>query len=285
MKLILSRKGFDSGYGGVPSPILPDGRIVPLPIPSRSRTRVGDVHTEAGPLAPIVEALTRGRIRARTPIHLDPDLAPHARPRLPGWRPAFGQTGAAQSHLERHGVGPGDLFLFFGWFREAEERDGALAWRPGPGFHMIFGWLEVGEVLRVGRDSASFLARYPFLAGHPHLEPRWDDRNTVYLASHRLCFGDAAGLLPGGGLFPRFDPRLVLTAPGQRCRSLWRLPGAFHPDGRRPLSYHGDPGRWQKNGVETLLRAVPRGQEFVLDLADYPELRPWIGELLAAARP
>lgn len=32
-RLVLSRKGFDSGYGGMPSPILPDGRLQPLPIP------------------------------------------------------------------------------------------------------------------------------------------------------------------------------------------------------------------------------------------------------------
>ena len=34
MKVILSRKGFDSCYGGHPSPILPDGRMISLPIPS-----------------------------------------------------------------------------------------------------------------------------------------------------------------------------------------------------------------------------------------------------------
>ncbi|MFC1955807.1 hypothetical protein ACFLWZ_04680 [Chloroflexota bacterium] len=34
MKVILSRKGFDSSYGGYPSPILPDGRLISLPIPS-----------------------------------------------------------------------------------------------------------------------------------------------------------------------------------------------------------------------------------------------------------
>jgi hypothetical protein len=33
MKVILSRKGFDSEYGGYPSPILPDGRMIFLPIP------------------------------------------------------------------------------------------------------------------------------------------------------------------------------------------------------------------------------------------------------------
>lgn len=33
MRIIISRKGFDSKYGGVPSPILPDGRLLSLPIP------------------------------------------------------------------------------------------------------------------------------------------------------------------------------------------------------------------------------------------------------------
>ena len=34
MKVIISRKGFDSGYGGMPSPILPDGTMLSMPIPS-----------------------------------------------------------------------------------------------------------------------------------------------------------------------------------------------------------------------------------------------------------
>jgi hypothetical protein len=33
MKVILSRKGFDSASGGMPSPILPDGTLISLPIP------------------------------------------------------------------------------------------------------------------------------------------------------------------------------------------------------------------------------------------------------------
>lgn len=34
MKVILSRKGFDSGYGGYPSIILPNKEMITLPIPS-----------------------------------------------------------------------------------------------------------------------------------------------------------------------------------------------------------------------------------------------------------
>ncbi len=33
MKIILSRKGFDGTYGGYPSPIFPDGRMLSMPIP------------------------------------------------------------------------------------------------------------------------------------------------------------------------------------------------------------------------------------------------------------
>ena len=33
MKIILSRKGFDSKNGGFPSPVLPDGKMMSLPIP------------------------------------------------------------------------------------------------------------------------------------------------------------------------------------------------------------------------------------------------------------
>ncbi len=33
MKVVLSRKGFDSANGGIPSPIMPDGTMLSLPIP------------------------------------------------------------------------------------------------------------------------------------------------------------------------------------------------------------------------------------------------------------
>lgn len=51
--------------------------------------------------------------------HLDPDLRRDALPTRPnGWRPAFGQSGAAAGHLFNQEVGIGDLFMFFGWFRK-----------------------------------------------------------------------------------------------------------------------------------------------------------------------
>jgi len=120
MRLILSRKGFDSSVGGVASPIFPDGRLLSLPIPLASAPiRYGDIAWDGTSLAPVVEALTRGRVRGGDPAHLDPDLNAAALPRLQSWGPAFGQVAAAQTHLAAQGVGPGDLFLFFGWFCRA----------------------------------------------------------------------------------------------------------------------------------------------------------------------
>ena len=43
MKVILSRKGFDSAFGGYPSPILPSGEMVSLPIPFNDAIRYSDL--------------------------------------------------------------------------------------------------------------------------------------------------------------------------------------------------------------------------------------------------
>src|SRR6266436_9207163 len=116
MKLILSRKGFDSANGGCPSPIL-DDRPFSLPIPDPSSpTTYGEISPFNGiPIWQIVEDLTHGRVGRGNGAHLDPDLRRDALTRATGWRPIFGQADAAQSHLTNQGIGPGDLFLFFGY--------------------------------------------------------------------------------------------------------------------------------------------------------------------------
>ena len=44
MKLILSRKGFDSSSGGYPSPIFPDDTLCSLPIPDcYSKIKYSDI--------------------------------------------------------------------------------------------------------------------------------------------------------------------------------------------------------------------------------------------------
>jgi hypothetical protein len=142
MRVILSRKGFDSSCGGVPSPILEDGSLCPLPIPSTGPPCLKDVMWRGKPLSTIAQTITNGRIGPRTGVHLDPDLQASARPRTSGWRPAFGQAGAAQAHLDNRRVGIGDIFLFFGWFRRTVMLIGHRGYESAAAdLHVIFGWL------------------------------------------------------------------------------------------------------------------------------------------------
>ncbi len=163
MMIIFSRKGFDSASGGVASPILPDGSLLSLPIPDESGTvSFGELRPRGVDLAKVVHDLTGGRLSGDARAHLDPDLDHSSLPRLNGWRPAFGQCSAAQGHLEQLGIGVGDLFLFFGWFRRVESARGCYQYvASAPDLHVLFGWLEVSEAL--SGDSLQGLPRMVWL--------------------------------------------------------------------------------------------------------------------------
>ena len=283
MKLILSRKGFDSSAGKCASPIFEDGSHLSLPIPEDSSiVRYADIGG-SHPIGQLVEDLTRQTIKANCGVHLDPDLGVDSSPRKRGWRPMFGQADAAQRHLHKMKVTKGDLFLFFGWFRRVEQRDGRFRYQPGaPDLHILFGWLKVGEIWRkVGetwQDSEDKILDIPDWAKeHPHLSSTFNPNfkeNTIYVAAETPTGFDA-------GTFKYAVDELILTREGQ-SRSRWRLPSWFYPsEGKPPLSYHSNPGRWTPHGSEAHLQTVGRGQEFVLDTQDYSEAVKWVDDLIA----
>jgi hypothetical protein len=222
----------------------------------------------------MVETLTRGRIAGTDGAHLDPDLRRDAIRRARGWRPIFGQAGAAQSHLARHQVGRGDLFLFFGSFRRAEERGNAIRFvKSAPKLHVIFGWLQVAEV-RTVTDALAKEIRWA--RGHPHLsKPARYKSNTLYVASKRLTSLDLDS--PGAGIFNQLHPDLILTEtdPYTGCAT-WTLPRWIHPGKRTPLSYHSKPNRWTNRERSVRLKSAYPGQEFILDLDEYPEAHAWL---------
>jgi len=236
MKIVLSRKGFDSTSGGGPSPIV-DGVPLSLPIPA-SAGRPATSYAALG-LAQHVGPASRGRIAPDSLAHHDPLFTPDG-------RCLFGQCHAAQSHLENQGVGPGDLFLFFGLFREARERP----------HHRIFGWLWVEQVVRPGDPALADLAAL----GHPHA-----------LAAHGS--NDAVWCGPGGKA-PSAHPELRLTLEGA-SPSLWRVPPWIERSG---LSFHANPARWRGEGM---VQSVARGQEFVADAGDDEEAHAWAHRMLA----
>ncbi|MGZ2748538.1 Nmad3 family putative nucleotide modification protein [Burkholderia stagnalis] len=282
MKVVLSRKGFDSQFGGMPSPILPDGRLVPLPIPSEhDDVTLADLDFADAQLDRLISDLSAGKHGLQRRVHFDPDLGGRRGANLANWRPALGQTGAAQSHLSRHGVGAGDVFLFFGWFRRTECTDGKWRFVPrAPDLHVLFGWLEVDEVWPIVTQRDDALRRHSWIAAHPHVvAPDWytDPRNTLYIARKRSAY--ARTKAAGGGRFPLMRPELQLTCPGQ-SRSVWLLPRWFAPDGREPMSYHANANRWEVREDGVVLRSVAKGQEFVIDGALYPELESWVAGLI-----
>ncbi len=178
------------------------------------------------------------------------------------------------------GLAHGDLFLFFGCFRCAQKVGGTFRFvRDAPKLHVIFGWLQVGKIARA---TNGLVTEIPWADGHPHLDaPERYKNNTLYFASDRLS--SIGFKMNGAGTFDRIRPELILTKADSNC-SVWQLPRWFNPVARTPLSYHANPARWTDCSTSTRLQSVGRGQEFVLDVEQYPEARAWLRSIFRAAR-
>jgi hypothetical protein len=210
--------------------------------------------------------------------HLDPDLDQYTARRGKNWRAAFGQVGSSESHLRKQGVTVGDLFLFFGWFREAQRVQGELRYRnEASDGHFLFGWLQVGAVLNCADPVAQ---GFIWAANHPHFSGGY---GTAYVATKDLTFGGRATGFSGAGVFRNSSPVLQLTSPNQPNRSVWRMPPWFRPrDGNFPMTYHCEVSRYTCKKEEVQVRTVARGQEFVIDVTEYPEAIRWAREIISA---
>ena len=283
VKIILSRKGFDSTSGGVPSPIFPDGRMLSLPIPDKqSHICYEEIcGCESATMGVLVEQLSSMPRTHRA--HLDPDLSSQSIPRLNGWRPIFGQVGASEGHLQNQHVGRGDVFLFFGLFRRIEESP--KGWRYIRGtrpIHALFGWLQVAGRIPVSSwPSTERWALY-----HPHFVRSPHPSNVIYTSSKSLCLPNLpSNGIAGAGIFQFYSPKLQLTDPKSIRPGRWLLPEWFNPEQRASnLSFHSDASRWETGKGGVFLSSVSRGQEFVLNCDDYPEAIPWLQSLVSISK-
>lgn len=103
MKIIISRKGFDNANGKCASPILPDGDMVSMPIPTEesSGLKFEEIFYQGRTYAQMWKELSEKAYHLYPSgfCHLDPDIREDIRSeKIPGWKPAFGQTGAAQGY-------------------------------------------------------------------------------------------------------------------------------------------------------------------------------------------
>jgi hypothetical protein len=311
MKIILSRKGFDSGYGGYPSPILPDNRLISLPIAREKNSNCYsdlkldvskieglkseintyyDLMTELGykndeGISEIKYKINQDKLTKKTKwnklteettCHLDPDIRKEVLKRKDGWTGCFGQANGAQTHLKDQ-VNKGDLFLFFGWFRKTKIEEGKLSFdKYEPDLHVIFGYLQIENIEKVDH---SFKAP-EWMENHPHTskEERKEGNNTIYVAREKLSLNGFTSL-PGAGIFD-FDESLVLTKKyrgsgnnGYLSRSKWYLPEFFR-DNKIKISYHNEKS-WKPEGY---FQSVAPDQEFVIDAEDDEKVVEWAKE-------
>ena len=268
MKVVLSRKGMDSASGGIPSPILPDGTLLSLPIPDvESGLGYDEIAYKRLLYEEIIHQLHPSFDFEKYPCcHLDPDLYDVLKNRPEKWNPAFGQCGVSAKHLDKLGVGVGDVFLFYGMFQPTEYRpDGALTYRKkAPVQHIIYSYLRVGEVLK---DPAKIKECYPW---HPHAKGNFRTDDRLYLPADYGVFS--------------YDEKLLLSKPGQPNRRLWSLPAFFAEDGIS-VSWQGENRPILIDGRAELNSAC-RGQEFVVT-AKTPELERelgcWVENLIGRA--
>jgi hypothetical protein len=269
MKIIFSRKGVDSAAGKTASALV-DGKPFSLPIPDGPTSPTKYAHL-AEPLASMANDLSNGRLANEQLCHLDPDIDEASLTnRLFGWRGALGQAGPALSHLRNQGVGEGDLFLFWGLYRQVQKFDGR--WRfNGPRRHCLFGWLKIGEIIDAGANGTNSLASNPWLIDHPHARDGRSGQNTIFVAAD-FCEFDGK-MFPGSGVFRQ---AMMLSAEHSRLPSLWAIPIWLNPHlGGTGLSYHC-PERFDG----TFLQTVARGQEFVADIGQRSDAMTWIAQTL-----
>ena len=281
MKIILSRKGLDSRSGGFPSPIFSNGKMVPLPVPDKqSRIKYGDVRMNGYDLGGLVAALSRGAMTSDDRAHLDPDLVSDSLDRGSEWRPFFGQAGVSQDHLKKEGVGANDLFIFFGPFQNVLNVGGEMVFNHNDRErHVMWGWMQADAAIEVNTDHEK---DFQWVHYNLHYKKHKESNYTLYLAKQFLNLPGMKTEHTGAGIFRSFGADLQLTNPDGDKVNDWRLPKWFYPrEGAKPLTYHGEINRWSRGGQYCYLDSVSRGQEFVLDCAEYPESIGWVHDLIS----
>lgn len=264
MKIILSRKGFDSSNGGQANPILPDGTLLSLPIPDEyGNNTFSSLHWKGRSYYDIIHSLKpRTKLKPDDFCHLDPDLRSNVKDRPSGWKPAFGQADGALTHLRNYNVSEGDLFLFFGWFKETEVVNGKLVYkRKAKDKHIIYAYMQIGEIITRKVDA------YSWLKDHPHIgdrKEREDEHNAVYLPTDKLSFlpdHDGCDVLT-------YHQNRVLTKEGM-TRRYWDLPPFF-----KNVTISHNPNPW----VNDVFLSAMIGQEFVMEST--PEILEWVKQII-----
>jgi hypothetical protein len=312
MKIIISRKGFDSTYGGVHSPVFEDSnRFISLPIQSENESyedneynqiKYNDLSLYGHNFGKLVSDLTsrkKKKITGEDSVHFDPDLVrdTYKIMRDENWKPLFGQVGISQLHLNNQKATKGDIFLFFGLYCWVEKVDGKYQYVRGKKpFHMLWGWMQIGDIIHLDDEKDKDKIK-PWMKYHSHFHflnkpeanastkpKRGVDSytaNTLYVASDDLIISDKLILKGGGaGVFSKYHKELQLTKEDSNRLTEWILPACFYnEDPTKQLTYHQKREGCELNKDECHLTAACIGQEFVLNCDENPGVEEWVKSL------
>ena len=283
MKIILSRKGFDTQYGGIPNLILPNGKLLSFPIgDKKSVIKYTDINPNIENytnLYDLIIDLNGKKTKENHLAHLDPDLDFTYYPREKDWKPIFGQKGSAAKHLMNYEVGTEDVFLFFGRFRKTEYISGKLKYLPEhKPIHLIFGYLVIDEIIDL---SLPVNNKYNWVKYHPHYQILNEKLNHLYLSKSRVSIRN--NTYPGASVL-KYSKNLELTKP--KCNmSTWKLPKWFYPEtNNKSLSYHSNINRWKLFEDHTELKTVGRGQEFIIDIETNEQAISWVHDIIESSK-
>ena len=268
MKIILSRKGLDASAGGKPSPILENGQIFSIPIPAPDKNSphlYNDVVINDINAADMLSLVGAKKLRANNNCHFDPLLKFNTG--------LFGQAGNAQRELDNLGVGEGDLFLFFGWFRDF------YSWKK-PDYHHIFGWLQVDQVIRGTKQIRKFCDTLQIAHPHAYLDESGYKNNTLFVSQQDSMLEVFNLNIKGHGLFSQTNNKLILTEHG-RTRSNWYMPGKYFSPSLNPKLFETRL-RWTSPNCNRI-QCAGYGQEFVIDSFKNPSVRDWARDIFLSS--
>lgn len=276
MKVIFSRKGWDSEFGGKPSPIFEDGAMLSMPIPRENESiKYSDLSYKGMPIEKIIQDLHpefKNSSRYSDTCHADPAIDKELYSNIDGWKPASGHRGTAGTHLDNQDISVGDIILFFGRFQKVKEVEGKLEFDDQEqDIHAIYGYMQIGQILN---DQEEIKRSYPW---HPHAQEGYlkDSKNRLYIPEQNRC-----------AVFNYSEP-LRLTKPQDKKDwnlTEWKLPKFFlHPEVE--ISYHPNKNQDIKPFDDhAVLATMAKGQEFVVTVPDelQDELSAWVEGIIKA---
>ena len=266
MKIILSRKGFDSASGGCPSFIIGD-KLISLPIPDEhTDLEYNNVNICGYNLGEIFEnSKIKPKLNGKviTSCHLDPDIESGL----------FGQCSTAAKHLINNDVKIGDLLLFFGWFRDFDIESYKFSSQDKNGKHCIYAYFKIGKILDLNNSRERKEALH-LTKTHPHIayeSTEYQKINLLFVADTKLLDGSK---IKGCGRL-KLSESTTLTKSNEN-KSIWLLPKCFL---NTNMTYHTNKNRWTDlNSEYCQVKSVYRGQEFVI--SENKNIEQWAIELI-----